>query len=77
MFAQSKVSLKSCVCICSSVCEQTDEKLGMKVGVNCGRVFSGLLGSNGWHYDVWSDDVEIANQTEIGGIPGYELFECL
>nr|XP_008121444.1 PREDICTED: adenylate cyclase type 9 [Anolis carolinensis] len=51
-------------------CQEKKETVNMRVGVHTGTVLCGILGMRRFKFDVWSNDVNLANLMEQLGVAG-------
>ncbi|CAF1102471.1 unnamed protein product [Adineta steineri] len=51
--------------------QDNNEQVDMRVGVNSGSVNCGIVGTRKFKFDIFSNDVTLANKMESTGKPGY------
>ncbi|XP_045622899.1 adenylate cyclase type 2 isoform X2 [Procambarus clarkii] len=56
--------------IIRAVREERQVNVDMRIGIHSGSVLSGLIGVRKWQFDVWSNNVTIANHMEQTGVAG-------
>lgn len=43
----------------------------MRIGIHSGSIMGGIIGIVKIQFDIWSDDVSLANTMETEGVAGY------
>ena len=51
--------------------DQYGISLGLRVGIHCGPLIGGVIGTTRLAYDVWGDTVNVASRMESHGLPGH------
>jgi class 3 adenylate cyclase len=49
---------------------RTGQPINVRIGLHCGSVVGGVIGTRAFRYDCWGPDVLLANKYESGGVAG-------
>ena len=50
--------------------KEANIKFQIRVGLNCGPVTAGVIGTSKFHYDVWGNTGNVASRMETNATPG-------
>ncbi|MBS1561788.1 MAG: tetratricopeptide repeat protein [Bacteroidetes bacterium] len=68
-FADAVAAARAAVGIMEAITTSAPE-LQCRIGLHCGPVVAGIIGSERMQYDVWGDTVNVASRMESSGQPG-------
>ncbi len=49
---------------------ETGDRLEIRIGIHCGAVVAGVIGTSRFQFDLWGEAVNLASRMESHGIPG-------
>jgi adenylate cyclase len=54
----------------AKISRSDDKSFSLRIGIHCGSVVAGVIGSSKFAYDLWGDTVNVASRLEASGEPG-------